>query len=113
MDLFAPPKTTSSRRADGVVLLESEDPLRASPVAVPQWLRQWAEADPDHPLIAERDADGAWRHRTCGHVFRAPRAIGQALLDRGLSAERPLVVLSGNSPGHLVLMLGALTAGVP
>ena len=40
-------------------------------------------------------------------------AIAQALLDRGLGAGRPLMVLSGNSIEHLVLTLGAYTAGVP
>ncbi len=41
------------------------------------------------------------------------RAIGQALLDRGLSAQRPLTILSGNDLEHLQLSLGAMWAGVP
>src|SRR5204863_9292659 len=40
-------------------------------------------------------------------------AIAQSLLDVGLSAERPLMVLSGNSIQHLAVMLGCFTAGVP
>jgi feruloyl-CoA synthase len=43
----------------------------------------------------------------------AADAIGQALLDRGLSADRPLLILSGNGVDHMLLMLGAMTAGVP
>ncbi|MGH8708760.1 MAG: AMP-binding protein, partial [Burkholderiales bacterium] len=36
-----------------------------------------------------------------------------ALLERGLSAERPLAILSENSLEHLLLLLGALHVGVP
>jgi feruloyl-CoA synthase len=43
----------------------------------------------------------------------AARRIGQALLDRGLSAERPLVILSGNDLEHFQLALGAMYAGIP
>ena len=41
------------------------------------------------------------------------RAIGQALIDRGLSSERPVAVLSGNDLEHALLQLGALLVGVP
>jgi feruloyl-CoA synthase len=41
------------------------------------------------------------------------RAVGQALLARGLSADRPVVILSGNGPEHLVLTMAALHVGVP
>ena len=47
---------------------------------------------------------------TCG--ARA-RAVGQALVDRGLSADRPVVILSDNDLDHLTLAMGALWAGVP
>ncbi|WIX82481.1 feruloyl-CoA synthase [Amycolatopsis carbonis] len=75
-------------------------------------LRDWAGIDPDHPLVAERDDDG-WATLTYGEVRRRADALGQALLDRGLGPDRPVMILSGNSVAHLVLTLGALTAGVP
>lgn len=40
------------------------------------------------------------------------RAIGQGLLDLGLSADRPLLILSGNSVGHALMALGAHHAGI-
>ena len=40
------------------------------------------------------------------------RALAQALLDRGLSADRPVVILSGNSIEHALLALAAMYAGV-
>jgi feruloyl-CoA synthase len=40
-------------------------------------------------------------------------ALAQSLLELGLNAQRPVMVLSGNSLEHLVVMLGCFTAGVP
>ncbi len=39
--------------------------------------------------------------------------MAQALLDRGLSAERPLLILSGNGIDHALLGLAAMHVGVP
>src|SRR4029078_7286205 len=41
------------------------------------------------------------------------RRIAQALLDRGLSEERPIVILSGNGIEHGLLALAAMYAGIP
>ncbi len=41
------------------------------------------------------------------------RRIGQALVNRGLSAERPIAIVSGNDLEHAMLALGAMYAGVP
>jgi feruloyl-CoA synthase len=46
-------------------------------------------------------------------VLDRARRIGQSLLDRGLSAERPLLILSGNDLEHFQLALGAMYAGIP
>ncbi|POM16916.1 Putative ligase [Burkholderia cepacia] len=46
-------------------------------------------------------------------MLERARAIGQALLDRGLSAERPVAILSGNDLEHLQLAFGAMWAGIP
>jgi feruloyl-CoA synthase len=40
-------------------------------------------------------------------------ALADALLDLGLGPDKPLMVLSGNSVEHLLLSLGAYTAGIP
>jgi feruloyl-CoA synthase len=112
-ELFAAPGTVRRDGAGGVVLLESATPLEPYPASVTDWLRHWAAVDPDAVLVAERGPDGQWRRRTYGEALAAADAIGQALLDRGLSARRPLLVLSGNSLAHLEMTLGALSAGVP
>jgi feruloyl-CoA synthase len=98
---------------DGTVVLRSAEPLGGYPVSVVHSLRAWASVDPGHPVVAERGQSGAWRTCSYGEAAAAGEAIGQALLDRGLGPDRPLLVLSGSSVNHLLLTLGAMTAGVP
>ena len=115
--LFASPSITAvdgdGPRADGSLILRSADPLGHYPVTVVHSLRAWAQADPGRLLVAERGPDGAWLGRTYAEAVQAADAIGQALLDRGLGPGRPLLMLSGNSVDHLLVTLGAMTAGVP
>jgi feruloyl-CoA synthase len=116
--LFAPPRITAEPAAgvgdpDGTLVLRSDEPLGDYPVSVVHSLRDWAGRDPGHPLVAERSADGGWRVVSYGEAVAAADAIGQGLLDRGLGAGRPLLILSGNGVNHLLMTLGALTAGVP
>src|SRR5205814_3295681 len=63
-----------------------------------------------------RNADGTtgdWQHVTYGEALVKARRIAQALIDRGLSAERPVAILSENGLEHALLALGCLYAGVP
>ena len=113
MSLFARPSIAAQERADGCLVLRSGDPLQDYPATVVHSLRAWAAAGPDHPLVAERSADGPWRSCSYGAAVAAAGAIGQALLERGLGPGRPLLVLSGNSVDHLLVTLAAMTAGIP
>ncbi|WP_063713904.1 feruloyl-CoA synthase [Amycolatopsis nigrescens] len=112
-ELFAPPRVELRRRGDGTLLLGSRDELGPHPVSVAAMLRERAAADPGHPLVAQRGPDGQWMRYGYGESVATADAIGQALLDRGLGPDRPLLVLSGNSVEHLLITLGALTVGVP
>jgi feruloyl-CoA synthase len=111
--MFAEVRVTVGRADDGALLLRSAEKLSGYPVTVLHSLRRWAAADPDHPLVAERGPDGAWRTVSYGGAVAAADAIGQALLERGLGPARPLLLLSGNGVNHLLMTLGAMTAGIP
>ena len=63
--------------------------------------------------MAERDAAGGWRQITYAQLLGSSRHIASALLARGLSAEKPIVILSGNSVDHALIAFGALYAGIP
>jgi len=110
--LFAVPHVTAATDEDGALVIRSAEPLAGYPVTVMYSVRAWAAADPGHPMVAER-TPGGWRTCGYGEAAAAADAIGQGLLDRGLGPGRPLLVLSGNGVDHLLVTLGAMTAGVP
>src|SRR5690348_7325973 len=112
VDLFAPPRVVAEERADGALLLRSAEPLGAYAPSMAHLYRAGAEAQPDRILATEPTADGR-RTLRWGEARERADAIAQAMLDRGLGPERPLMVLSGNALEHLVLTLAAYTAGVP
>ena len=55
----------------------------------------------------------AWRQISYAQLLASTRRIASALLTRGLSAEKPIVILSGNSIDHALMAFGALYAGIP
>jgi len=101
------------RRPDGATVVVSREPLAPYPERLTDRLVQWATRDPDRILVAKRIDGGDWRRVSYGEALRSARAIAQALLDRRLSAERPVAILSDNDIEHLLLALGAMLAGVP
>ena len=64
-------------------------------------------------FLAQRDAQGEWRKLAYSQVLSRVKQIGAALLRRGLSAEKPIVVLSGNDIEHALLALAAMYVGIP
>jgi feruloyl-CoA synthase len=100
-------------RADGSLLLRSPQALGPYPKRLTERLVHWAKTTPDRILFAQRNAGGAWRTVSYAQALQQARAIAQALLERNLSAERPVAILSGNDIEHALLGLGALYAGVP
>ncbi|SDD30442.1 feruloyl-CoA synthase [Geodermatophilus telluris] len=109
---FAVPRIRSERLPDGRVLLRSAEPLAAHPVSVVHEFRRHAAEHPDRLLLAERGADGEWARLTWGEARAQADRLAQGLLDRDL-ADRPVLVLSGNSRLHLVVALAAMTVGAP
>lgn len=99
--------------ASGATYVESALPLGDYPRSMIDWLRRWASEAPERVFIADRGEDGEWRKVTYAQALQKARSIAQYLLDRNLSAERPIVILSGNSVEHGLIALGAMMAGVP
>ena len=112
-ELFAPPRTIAAELGErGELLLRSAEDLGEYPKTVVHSLRAWASVDPGYLLVAERRQD-EWLTVSYGRAVAAADSIGQALLERGLGPGRPLLVLSGNGVDHLLVSLGAMTAGIP
>ncbi len=100
-------------RADGSTLVRSTEALRPFPARITDRLEHWAHTASHRTFVAKREGGGEWRRISYAQMLVRAQAVGQALLDRGLTAERPLAILSGNDLEHLTLALGALWAGVP
>jgi feruloyl-CoA synthase len=101
------------KTTDGGFLLRSKTPLRPYEPSLARLFRSAVERQPGHLFIAERDGNGAWQGPTYEQARLKVDAVAQALLDRGLSAERPVMILSGNAVEHAILMLAGYTSGVP
>ncbi len=99
-------------RPDGSVLLQALQPLDSYPRVLTERLEHWARIAPERTLLGWRA--GAERATiSYGEAYEKVVALGQALLNRGLSADRPLAILSGNDLQHLLLALAAQHVGVP
>jgi feruloyl-CoA synthase len=107
------PDIDVERRSDGTILIRSRHPLDPYPPRLTDRLKHWAEQAPDRVFMAARDENKAWRQITYAQALNFARSLGEALLKRDLSAERPVVILSGNDLEHAMLGLGCLYAGIP
>ncbi len=110
---FSDPAVAIERRSDGTIYLRPRAPLGDFPDRITDRLHHWAAATPDNVFMAERVAGGGWRKLTYAELLDASRHIASALLARGLSAEKPVMILSGNSIDHALIAFGALYAGIP
>jgi len=110
---LGPADVLVERRADGTILMRSPRALPSYPRAMTERLVHWAEAAPDRVFLGQRDVAGAWRTLTYPQTLAAVRGIAAALLDRDLSPERPIAVLSGNDIEHALLGLAAMHVGIP
>jgi feruloyl-CoA synthase len=110
---FGDPAVSVERRADGTVYLKPKIALGDYPVRLTDRLHHWAQAEPNRVFMAERDTSGGWRPITYAQLLSSTRRIASGLLARGLSAEQPVVILSGNSIDHALIAFGALYAGIP
>ena len=110
---FPPAEVETSTRPDGSTVVRPLHPLGPYPDKLTERLDHWAVHAPDRVFLAERDQNGAWRTATYSQMRASARNVAQALLDRPLSAERPIAILSGNDLEHAALGLGAMYAGIP
>ena len=109
---FAPAAVNVEERADGAVILRSPKPLGAYPPALGAHLVRWAKEAPARAFLLER-RDGQWRGVTYGEALERVRSIAQWLLDRGLTAKTPVLLLSDNSVAHALVQLAAMHVGIP
>ena len=99
--------------ANGVHRLRSTEALLPYPARLTDRLEHWAQQAPERVQVAQRGPDGQWISIGYAQMLDRVRRIGQALALRGLSSERPIVILSDNDLDHYTLALAAMWVGVP
>src|SRR5437588_2240436 len=104
---FGDPAVAIERKDDGTIYLRPKRALGEYPVRLTDRLHHWAKAEPNRIFMAERDAGRGWRQITYAQLLASSRSIASGLLARDLSAERPIVILSGNSVDHALIAFGA------
>ena len=123
---FAPAAVEVETLSGGGFILRS--PMALAPYAdnLCQYLIDWATRMPARSFLAERESQGesqgesggesggaGWRRISYGETLDRVRSIAQALLDRGATADRPVMILSDNGIENALLQLGAMYLGVP
>ena len=109
---YAPPRVVCRRSGDGVLRYRSTEPMAAHDPSLARLFRAAVERNPAGIFLAEREG-GHWRKLTYAAARLLVDALAAGLIERGLSAERPVMILSANSIDHALLTLAGHTAGVP
>lgn len=108
------PSVQTEKRADGTVLLWQDLPLGDVDPSIAHIFAEDAATYPDRKFICEREGgSGPWSHITYGEAWAQACAVAQGMLNRGMDQSTPVMILSGNSIKHGVIMLGAMLAQVP
>ena len=110
------------RAPDGSLYMRSTQSIEPYPVRLTDRLEYWAAEAPNRVFLAQRPAPDpgqtaeavtGWRTVTYREALEQVRRLAQGLLDRKLSTERTVVILSGNSIEHALLALASMYVGVP
>jgi feruloyl-CoA synthase len=109
---------SSNVSTSGIHYFKATQPLAPYAVRITDKFVDWAKKDPEKTLFAQRELlangqRGDWQKITYGQALGYARAIGQQLLDRGLNADRPVIMLSDNDLEHAMLALACIYVGVP
>jgi feruloyl-CoA synthase len=110
---YSDPLISCEKAPDGSLRCRARTALAPHDPSLARLFRAAVERNPAGLFLAERDARGDWKKVSYEAARRLVDALAQALMDRGLSAERPVMILSGNGIEHALLTLAGHTAGVP
>ena len=101
------------RRDDGTILIRSRIPLRAYESNIPAAFALRAGIMGDHPALVKRASigDGEWVTTTYRELKAQVDAASQWLLDNA-PKDRPLLLMSDNSPAFAVMSFAAWSAGL-
>jgi len=109
---MAPAQVVAEPIPGGGLILRSPHPLGPYPRSFTTHLVKWAARAPKRTCLAQRHGE-VWRRISYRELLAATRSVGQAMLDRGIGPERPVMILSANSISHAIVALAAMHIGAP
>ena len=115
---FGVTSVTLKDGAAGTQYLSAGQALNDYPTRITDRLQHWAQTVPERTFMAKREKlrdgkTGDWQHISYAQAWSRARCVAQALIHRGLNADRPVAILSENDLDHALLALGCMLAGVP
>ena len=110
----AAPDIEVTRKPDGTVYLRARQAPGDRPRTIGHALDERASDHPDRPFLKQRDPEtDAWQAITYGDAKATTDRLAQALIDLGAGPDAPVMILSGNSIAHAMMMLAAQKIGAP
>lgn len=110
---FLRPEFVVERREDGSICVRSSLAVTPKYPHVPELLRERASQFPGRVVLAQRAAGGEWETLSYAQLEELSSRVASHLLDTGCGPSTPLLILSGNSIRHAVVLLAAMKARVP
>jgi feruloyl-CoA synthase len=106
-------EVTVTETADGSLILQNPVPLADCPANLLTWLHENAARFPDKPFLQERDDGGPWRGLTYAETLAAVNRLSNGLVAMGLTANRPVAILSENCVDMALIEFAAMQVGLP
>jgi feruloyl-CoA synthase len=78
----------------GSIVMHSTIPLEPYPYRLTERLKHWARGTPKKIFIGRKNTTGQWETLTYAETFAKVQRIAHALLNKKVSVERPLAILS-------------------
>src|SRR5262245_28688496 len=110
---YARPRIVCEPGRNGALHFRSREAVAPYDPSLARLFRAAVERNAAGLFLAERNGGGAWRKLTYAAARPLVDALAHSLIERGLSAERPVMILSANGIDHALLTLAGHTAGVP
>jgi feruloyl-CoA synthase len=103
---------TVTETTDGSLLLQNELPLADYPANLLTWLHQNAKKHLNRPFLQERDDESHWCGLTYAKALATVNRLSNGLVARGLTADRPIAILSENSINMALIQFAAMQVGL-
>ena len=107
------PDVTVTNASDGSLILENNLPLADYPANLVTWLHHNTAKFPDKLFLQARDKQDQWHGLTYAETLTTVNRLSNGLVAMGLTAERPIAILSENSINMALLQLAAMQVGLP